>query len=315
MNEFLPTPWSAATWTIFTSTLLGAVVVWRLPNTDNDPWQTAHDQHADLQARYRQYVALLQDLQEQHDRISSDVYAIQKATYEAHAAQALEQMMQKQAQLQQLKETRMHSSRSQPRTAAPSGQLKGFVWGALTMGLLAFLWSLVQSESRTQPPMQPAAPMANAAPGATTAASPGTAPSPDVAKMHELAEAIRAEPNNVTLLLQFAHVLLRAQMLEEAKTINDRALKLEPNNLEALTHAAVLAASEGNMPAAEVGLDTIVGKHPTFSEAWFFRGMLALQQGKTERMRESFEAFIQHAEDGPQKQRVQQMLERFAASP
>lgn len=314
MNAIFSANWSLAAWIIGISASLGGLVIWRLPKNHDDLWQRTRDTHADLKARYEQHIALLRDLQEQQDRISAQVYQAQKSTYELQAAQTLEAIHQNQAKLDALKKASASANDTKlfAASGASRGQLKGFVWGALTASLLAFLGSLVQSESRPSAPA-PNAPVATPQAAAVPAAA--DAASPDVEKMHTLAEALRTDPDNVSLLLQFAHLLLRAQMLEEAKTINDRALKLAPNDLEALTHAAVLAASEGNMPAAEVGLDTIVKKHPAFSEAWFFRGMLALQQGKTERMRESFKAFIQHAEDGPQKQRVEQMLQRFAAAP
>jgi tetratricopeptide (TPR) repeat protein len=124
----------------------------------------------------------------------------------------------------------------------------------------------------------------------------------------ELKGIIAKDPNNVAALVELGHLHLRVQDIQAAKIVTEQALALDPDNLEALTHAAVVKSGMGDSEGAFAGLDAVVTKDSTFHEAWFFRGMLSMQAGKSEQMKESFEAYIKHAPESPRKERIKKML-------
>ena len=59
---------------------------------------------------------------------------------------------------------------------------------------------------------------------------------------------------------------------------------------------------------ARADLNRLVQQHADFAEAWFFRGMLALQHGDQEIMKESFRHFLKIAPPSAQRDRIEAML-------
>jgi Flp pilus assembly protein TadD len=84
------------------------------------------------------------------------------------------------------------------------------------------------------------------------------------------------------------------------------------DNVIAMVYEAVLMAAAGDIEGANSRLDRITGDNPKLPDAWLFRGMLAMQAGNTDRMRESFTQFIAVAPESPQRERIKVMLERTA---
>jgi cytochrome c-type biogenesis protein CcmH/NrfG len=291
-------PWWPAFATLGVASALGAWVARLLPAGAPRAPATS-DTVADLEERLGHLVAQLRDLDEQRGRLSSAAYIDQKAEFEGRAA----------ATLRALDETRRGKARGGPRARdavevtpavqflASRPQLRGALWGGGIVALGALLFTLVSQEQRPQAPMG----------GAT-----GAATNPDQAEMKALYETLVHKPDDVAALTRMAHLLLKAQMHNEARVVNDRALQLDASSVEARTHAAVLEAGAGNAAAGQAGLDTVLKQDPTFAEAWFFKGMLAMQGGDSEVMRQSFQQFVRYAPAGPQRDRIRAMLERQA---
>ena len=129
-----------------------------------------------------------------------------------------------------------------------------------------------------------------------------------LAEIKALGDALRADPGSLPKTLALAHALLREQFIAEAREVNDRALRLDPQALEGLVHQAVLRAAEGDAAGGMADLDAFTGAHPAFSEAWFFRGMLAMQAADKPKVAESFRRFVETAPPGAQRDRVAQIL-------
>lgn len=309
-----PEPWLAAYITIAVSLLIGLVIAYRLPPSHTPLHTASRDTVRDLETRYEQYIAQLRDVSQQQHRLTQSGYHKERAEYEALAQATLQKLedAKKQVAMQAEPHARPSVSALPDATAMPfwarHPQLKGALWGAGVVSLAVFLYTSVRQEGHIEAASAP-----GAAPGPMMAA--GAAPRPgdgvDGEEMKSLAEQIKSDPDDVDKLLRFAHMLLRAQMLEEARTINDRALRLRPNDLEALTHAAVLSASAGDTASSDIGLDMVLKKDPSFIEAWFFRGMLAMQRGDTARVEASFTAYLKHAPPGAQRERIAGMLARM----
>ncbi len=262
----------------------------------------------DLDERCQHAIALLRDLELYHKRMTPESYQEQRERLEGDAAEAL--------RLREQRTKEMRSMKSNVKPGQPSGdeasavvgfmarhpQLKGFVWGVGLAGLVGGLYLSVQQESRVRPPMQQA-PMAPR--GAGPMAGGGGAES---GRMSELLTVLQEDPTNIEAMVELAHLLLRAQMLKEAQLVTERTLQLQPDHLEALTHAAVIKSGTGDAQGGFDGLDAVLQKDPTFHEAWFFRGMLSMQAGKSEQMKESFEGYLKHAPEGAKKERIKKMM-------
>ena len=289
-------PWWPAFATLGVASALGALVARLLPSAVAKAPATS-DTVADLEERLAHLVAQLRDLDEQRGRLSPEAYSGQKAEFEGRAA----------ATLRSLDEVRKGKVRGKARASeavevtpavqflASRPQLRGALWGGGVVALGALLFTLVTQEQRPQAPMG----------GAT-----GAATNPDQAEMKALYETLVQKPDDVAALTRMAHLLLKAQMHNEARVVNDRALQLDPQSVEARTHAAVLEAGGGNAVAGQAGLDAVLKQDPTFAEAWFFKGMLGMQAGNNEVMRQSFQQFVRYAPPGPQRDRIRAMLER-----
>jgi tetratricopeptide (TPR) repeat protein len=276
-----------------------------------NPWsrEPGDPSRADVAEAYARAMAQLRELQEDPGRMDEAYVRAERGRVEARAA----------ALLGQLRALGQRPDRPAAPPARPSGRpqawvprflqrhpkLVGGLWGAGLTALGLFLVTTVRQGSTPRP----------APPVAAAAEASAGGPQMDRQRFVALQEQLKQSPDDVPALLELAHMLLRAQMLEEAQVLNDRALTLDGHNLEGLTHAAVLAASRGEHAGAQAGLKAVLTQDPGFAEAWFFRGMLSMQQGDMPAMQESLRQFVRYAPDGAQKERVRAMLERAEAKP
>ncbi len=265
-------------------------------------WRTSL---ADLDEQMNHCIDQLRELDEQKSRFEPAVFVQQKAEFEARAV-ALMQARQAAPKARAQKAVRQEEVSATMQYLAARPQLRGFLWGGSLVGIAAFLYFLVVSQQVVAPPRPPmgggGAPMANAG------APAGGAPNADAEEMKALQEVLTQKPDDVPHLLKLAHLLLKNQMFAEAQTVNGLALGHEPSNVEGLVHAAVLQAAHGHADAARADLDRLVQQHADFAEAWFFRGMLALQGGDQNMMKDSFRHYIKVAPPSAQRDRIEGML-------
>jgi tetratricopeptide (TPR) repeat protein len=294
----------------------------RRRGTPSDPADSALAQQEDDEEQALGHcMAHLRDLQQQQARLQPQAYAQQMAAHQARAAALLRRRDTTAAQVQQARRLRAAQA------PAPivsylqrRPQLRGALWGGGTVGMAALLYVFAVLD---QTPGQLSAPL-GAGPGAQQSADafaqatsaapaqgnlpPGAMDAQTEQELQDLMDQLKDHPDDVPKLLRLAHLLLRGQMLREAKIVNDRALRYMPDSVEAKVHAAVLLASEGDTGAAGLQLDALTTAHRDFAEAWFFRGMLAMQAGDRARMLESFRAYLQVAPPGSQRDRIASLV-------
>lgn len=283
--------------------LLGLVIaglaIWlgsrRAPSaTDRDM------QLRDLDERIEHAVAQLRDLQLQQGRIDSAFFVEQKAAFEAMAAKALrERDRVAKGDIIEAGPDRARRDKAVEVTDAVAWFDKN-TWARPVLaivGVTAVLCVLAYSlatEQHDRPP-QAQRPMQQQG-------------GPD-AEVQALIQRLQANPRDIDAMLSLTKRLLRAQMFEEAAQMIARIRAVEPDNASAKVYSAVLLAAQGEGPTANAELDAVTKSHPDLADAWFFRGMLAMQANDQPRMRESFEHFVAVAPAGPQKDRIKQMLE------
>ncbi len=268
--------------------------------TGTAPVGDSDDSLEDVEAQLNHALAQLVDLKQQQGRLQASAYAADLAATQARAAQLLRRS-------EQLRQARPAG----PAPAAPAAGLlagrpfaRGYLWGAGTVGLLG---SLSLGVLQAQVPVPAAAPPADARPAAAVL-PPTQMDDATQAELQALMAGLQKNPTDAAKTLRLAHLLLRVQMLHEAKIVNDRALRLLPDSPEAQVHAAVLLAAEGDTAAANGQLDALVQAHGGLAEGWFFRGMLAMQVGNHGRMLQSFRRYLAVAEAGSQRDRIAKIV-------
>ena len=127
-------------------------------------------------------------------------------------------------------------------------------------------------------------------------------------ELMEWISKLKENPKDLDTMAKLVKRLLRTQMFKEAAILIERARAIDSERVDFQVYEAVLTSAKGDQEGAEQALDALVSAYPDAEDAWFFRGMLAMQSGKAERMQESFERYVDIAPDGPKKERIKRML-------
>jgi tetratricopeptide (TPR) repeat protein len=240
----------------------------------------------DLEERVEHAVAQLRDLQLQESRVDPAFFAGQRAELEARAAAALRERDQVLAGKAVAPDV-IASGPDRPKREA-TAEVSPFIawldqrpWAkslAWVIGIAAVGGILIASVAIEQRPREGG--MQGPMQGSGTAE-----------------------------LLAQARKLLAAQRFEEAEALVERVRASDPENGVARVYEAVLLAARGDSAGAATQLDRLVAENPRLADAWLFRGMLAMQGGDMERMRESFTQFVAVAPESPQRERIRAMLQ------
>jgi cytochrome c-type biogenesis protein CcmH/NrfG len=257
----------------------------------------------DLDERLGHLLAHLRDLDEQERRLAPGSYESERRRIEAAAAALMKERDRVEEVVVQPTPSTAQEGDAVIGFLAKNPQWKGALWGGGVVAVAAFLYMTVIAEQR---PREAGGTMTGGSEtGGAAPAGAGAQMDPEISA---LVAHLRASPSDLEALVRLGHLVLRGQMLDEARMLTDRALQLAPDNLEARVHDAVLIASRD--PGAGLKkLDAVLEKAPELSEAWLFRGMLGMQSGNQELMRESFTQFVAHAPEGPQRERIRAMLQ------
>ena len=262
---------------------------------------------ADAQERAGHYISQLKDLENQVSRLDDAAYAAQKARYEGLAAAALREA----AALRQDAPTAPEATSAPsaagatttPRGLRISPQLAGALWGGGIVAVVALLLMWVSGDATVR-----SQGMSATGSGAAGTAAGDAEAQPLDTETQALVRRLQQNPLDVAATAQLTQKMLGLMRFDDARALNARALQLDPENALALVHKAVLVAATGDAAAAAAELDRVMQDNPNLPEGWFFRGMLAMQQGQSQRLRESWEKYLAVAPDGPRKERIRSML-------
>ena len=264
---------------------------------------------ADLEEAVEHAIAQLRDLEQQKSLLELRVYEEQKSEFERRAAHAMRELEGKQKKLKQenkmKKSTKKDSVKDEGATGvvgffASRPQLKGFLWGGILVSSIFLLWRLVEDEQkpRAQPMQQTQ----------SNTVSQKDNPHTGDGELMEWISQLKENPKDLDTMAKLVKRLLRTQMFNEASILIERARAIDAERVDFQVYEAVLKSAKGDQEGANTALDALVSAYPDAAEAWFFRGMLAMQSGKSERMQESFERYVEVAPEGPKKERIKRML-------
>lgn len=286
--------------------LAGIVAAMRLRGAKG----AAEDQHttlADLEERAAHAIQMLRDLDEQQPRMDAAAYQSERERLEVLAAQALRLRDERAAQ----PAAKGAAAKSAAKQAAPQrapSQWRGFLWGAGTMAVVLFLYALVNQESA---PRAPGGSLTgNAQSGSTAAPAPGGDDphrlSPEV---QALVDRLYQDPNDLQALHDLTRMMLQKGSFQQAKVLLERAETIAPNHLATRTYQAVLQAATGDTAGAATALDAVLQDDPNFADAWFFKGMVAMQTNNPKLTRTAWQKYVEVAPPGPQRDRIKAFLE------
>ena len=286
--------------------ILGLLIAWRFLKLEESASLTPL---VDLDERVEHLIALLKDLEQQRTRLEPEFYQAEKERLEKEAAATLAQREEIADRVTESPARKTGTANTKEAQSKPMGflesrpGLRGFLWGALAVGTVAGLYMSVQNESSLR-----------AEGGSMTGNSPTTAPPSPQAKpagggeIESLIGQLRTDPTNLKAMVRLSRVLLTRQMFSEAEVVVQRALAIDSENLGALTSQAMIIASRGDIDGAKGALVSVLKKNKSYADAWFFRGMLAMQAGDNEQMRAFMTEFVRYAEPSPRRERFVSML-------
>ena len=261
---------------------------------------------ADLEEAVEHAISQLRDLEQHKHLLAASVYDEQKIEFERRAGQAMQELEEKQKKAEQEKKMQKTKNKTSKKEDEASGflgflaarpQLKGFLWGGVLVTAIFLLWRLVEQEQKPREDPMPQA--SNEA-----SSNPHTGDS----ELMEWISKLKENPKDLDTMAKLVKRLLRTQMFKEAAILIERARAIDSERVDFQVYEAVLTSAKGDQEGAEQALDALVSAYPDAEDAWFFRGMLAMQSGKAERMQESFERYVDIAPDGPKKERIKRML-------
>ncbi len=285
---------------LIAGTVSAIVIASRLSKSEED--SETDTPVLDLEEEVGHAVLMLKDLEHHKGRIDPESYSSQKEKLEKEAAQALRERDAKLEEKKKKKERiKMVRNKKTEGFFQSRPQLKGFLWGTLLMGIGFGLYVSVSTQAV---PRVPGGGMTGAQPEQPAQAVAGG----QNTEVQSLLDKLKANPKDVDSMARLGRILLFQQLHTEAKMVTERALQIEPDHIGAQINQAMVTAGQGDAAGALTQLNAVLKRDPQSYDAWFFKGMLSMQSGDNEGMKNSFEQFVALAPDGPKKDRIKRML-------
>ena len=109
-----------------------------------------------------------------------------------------------------------------------------------------------------------------------------------MSKLDPLRQAVAVSPDNVPLLLLLAHACLDEWSLDEARSVFERVLTLDPTRPEARVGIARILHLSGKTSEAVVRTEALIVQHPQFAPAHLLLARLHAGEGNLEAARTSY---------------------------
>lgn len=286
-----PTDWTTPTAILVAGLILGAIVVYYFVNRRKSGSTIAVDpERRDLEAKRDALIAQLRAL--------PDDAMDERARLETETANVLRQLDQRGAS----------SVVTAPASSnAMNPTIKGFLWGAGSVGALAILFFYVSNAATPRPQGEMATGGITAQQQQQQQQQP-QAPDPMVQQMEA---AVQKDPNNNQLRLDLAQMYLERDnimgVFEQTKVVLDR----EPQNARALTFGALVRMAMGEVDAATQMLQEATKNDSTNLDSWV---ALAWVYAQSNRMSDAEAAIASAIKTSPEnKGRLEQVLAQMKA--
>jgi tetratricopeptide (TPR) repeat protein len=240
----------------------------------------------EAELRWTRLLEQLRELQADRHQLSPEAFQTESARLEQKAADALRARDEARPSMER-------ATASAPE-AAPVGflgrhpQLAGAFWGAAVVVFFGalFLWLKQDVQPRGQ------------GEGLTGTAGRGEASpqqAPEDPGFAAALASVRDDPGDVDTSAHVVHELIRRQDYDEARSLTERSLGVDPFQSEARVHRAFLLAVAGDPKAASRELQQLSTLYPNTSEALLFLGLLRMRIGDNRGAADAFERFLAEA--------------------
>ena len=110
-----------------------------------------------------------------------------------------------------------------------------------------------------------------------------------MSKIHPLRQAVAVSPDNLPLLLLLAHACLDEWSLDEARSVFERALQIDPARPEPKLGIARILHLSGKTSEAVVRTESVLAQHPDFAPAHLLLARLNAGEGNRDTARQCYE--------------------------
>jgi len=114
-----------------------------------------------------------------------------------------------------------------------------------------------------------------------------------MSKLDPLRQAVAVSPNNVPLLLLLAQACLDEWSLDEARSLYERVITIDPAKPEARVGIARILHLSGKTSEAVVRIEALLGQHPEFAPAHLLLARLHAGEGNHTAARASYERALE----------------------
>lgn len=231
-----------------------------------DPSVAEQAKRADLVSTHASVVEALRHLDVEASKMTKEAYQQERAALLARGAAALEALEEPTQDL--ARETPV-SDAEPPRTPAPKPLLapewKGALSALAVVAVIGGMWWFAQDSATIRPE------------GGSMTGNNAGAVLADVKAKAEAALAI--DPTDLGALNDLTEVALNEGDATRALTHNSAALEAHPNDHDARSYRAVLAAMMGMIDHAHQGFDEVLADNPAHERSLTYKGLLLLQAG------------------------------------
>lgn len=266
-----PVDWIPALIVLVLGAIAGAIVLWR--SSRRTPQEPAGDDVLDVRDQRARLDALIVQLRELDDLAgtrTSEQLAEERRALEIDAALTLRELTSLEAEPSGVQPAPGAASTASEPPAAAASPVRGFLWGALSVGAVALLVIFATRGSFDREPG-----------GSPTGGSMSPAPASEgpMVDLTSLRQAVEQNPNDFQARLDLAQALLFTRDLDGVAEQTRYVLSREPNHPRALSYESLLQLAAGNLDQALATAQRAVSGDPDDPEAWVHLALIHAQRG------------------------------------
>ena len=300
-----------------------------LSRKDSTPAADVEAEIADADRRKDLLVEELRELAEERHKLDPARYQSERERLEAAAADALRA---RDVALQKLKRPPKREAAATAKGPAPTPkggastpkpagdvpgwfaqhpQFKGAAWGGGLVLFFVIIWRLVtaaeapRTEGGSMTGINPSAGGMGGAASASGSTSKQEGPDDALAP---LVQAVQRDPMDIAALNRLTHELVFRDDFTNASEFTERVLRIDPIDVEARAHRAVLKSARGDDQAALDELGKLARRYPNAPEVFLFDGLTAQRAKQNKRAIESLEHYVQLAPTGADTSEVRSTI-------
>lgn len=136
----------------------------------------------------------------------------------------------------------------------------------------------------------------------------------DRERLAELEARVADDSSDVGALAELGHLYLSTQQFDRVARVSMKALSIEPDEPESLTHLGMVLVAANHVSEAISAFDRALQIDPDFPEALLYRGIVAFQNREFETAVDSWEHYLEVAPPDADVGRVRAMLQGARAA-